>query len=37
MGSYKVAKERIKVKFKAVPKEKDYAREVDYETYRAYR
>lgn len=37
VGGFRIAKERIKVKFKAVPKQKEYVREVDEQTYRKYR
>ena len=34
---YTVAPEKIRVKFRAPPRKNDYVREVDYETYKAYR
>ena len=37
VGGFRIAKERIKVKFKAVPKQNEHVREVDEKTYREYR
>jgi hypothetical protein len=34
---YTVAPEKIRVKFRAQPRKSDYVREVDYETYKAYK
>lgn len=37
LNGFRISKERIKVTFKAVPKPKEYVREVDEQTYREYK